>query len=124
MDENGRMLLNGIPTNIHSGQRNDTPRETEVSKHLLPLLANNSWRLRMMVSFILTEFCLWIPHMRTQRIFFHVVNQNHHMISIRNPLQRNPHYSNGSWTGHLEDLTNIGNKYINTTVGTTQRPPS
>ena len=30
MDENGRMFLNGIPTNIHSGQRNDTPREMEV----------------------------------------------------------------------------------------------
>ena len=30
MDENGRMILNGIPTNIHSDRRNDTPRETEV----------------------------------------------------------------------------------------------
>ena len=30
MDENGTMFPNGIPTNIHSGQRNDTPRETEV----------------------------------------------------------------------------------------------
>ena len=30
VDENGRMLLNGIPTNIHSGQRDNTPRETEV----------------------------------------------------------------------------------------------
>ena len=29
MDEDGRMYLNGIPTNIHSGQRNDTPKETE-----------------------------------------------------------------------------------------------
>ena len=29
MDDNGRMYLNGIPTNLHSGQRNDTPRETE-----------------------------------------------------------------------------------------------
>ena len=29
-DENGRMLLNGVPTNIHSGQRDNTPRETEV----------------------------------------------------------------------------------------------
>ena len=28
--KNGRMILNGIPTNIHSGRRNDTPRETEV----------------------------------------------------------------------------------------------
>ena len=30
MDDNGRMYLNGIPTNLHSGQRNDTPRETKV----------------------------------------------------------------------------------------------
>ena len=30
VDGNGRMLLNGIPTNIHSGQRQSTPRETEV----------------------------------------------------------------------------------------------
>ena len=30
VDENGRMLLNGIPTNIQSGQRDNTPRETEV----------------------------------------------------------------------------------------------
>ena len=30
MDENGRMLLNGIPTNIQSGQRYNTPHETEV----------------------------------------------------------------------------------------------
>ena len=30
MDESGRMFLNGIPTNIHSGQKNETPRETEV----------------------------------------------------------------------------------------------
>ena len=30
MDESGRMFLNGISTNIHSGQRSDTPRKTEV----------------------------------------------------------------------------------------------
>ena len=30
IDENGRMHLNGIPTNMHSGQQVDTPRETEV----------------------------------------------------------------------------------------------
>ena len=30
VDENGRMLLNGIPTKIHSRQRDNTPRETEV----------------------------------------------------------------------------------------------
>ena len=30
MDENGRMLLNGIPTNIHSEQRSSTPRDIEV----------------------------------------------------------------------------------------------
>ena len=30
VDENGRMLLNGIPTNVQSGQRDHTPRETEV----------------------------------------------------------------------------------------------
>ena len=52
MDENGRMFLNGIPTNIHSGQRNDTPGKRRFSKHLLPLLANNCWKLRMMVLFI------------------------------------------------------------------------
>ena len=30
MDDDGRMYLNGIPTNLHSGQRKDTSRETEV----------------------------------------------------------------------------------------------
>ena len=30
IDENGRMHLNGIPTNMHSGQQVVTPRETEV----------------------------------------------------------------------------------------------
>ena len=29
IDENGRMHLNGIPTNMHSGQQVGTPRETE-----------------------------------------------------------------------------------------------
>ena len=30
IDDDGRMYLNGIPTNLPSGQRNDTSRETEV----------------------------------------------------------------------------------------------
>ena len=30
MDDDGRMYLNGIPTNIHPGQRINTPRETEI----------------------------------------------------------------------------------------------
>ena len=30
MDDDGKMYLNGIPTNIHSGQRINRPRETEV----------------------------------------------------------------------------------------------
>ena len=30
IDESGRMLLNGVPTNMHSGQQVGTPRETEV----------------------------------------------------------------------------------------------
>ena len=30
MDDEGRMYLNGIPTNMHSEQRMNTPRETEV----------------------------------------------------------------------------------------------
>ena len=30
MDDDGRMYLNGIPTNIHPGQRKNTPRETEI----------------------------------------------------------------------------------------------
>ena len=90
VDENGRMLLTvSLPTsNRDRGQIHPVKRRS--SKHLLPLLANSCrWTLRMRVSFILIEFCHWIPHMRILWTFFHVGNQDHHMILIRTFLQRN-----------------------------------
>ena len=49
MDDDGRMYLTGIPTNIHSGQRVNTPRERRSFRRLHLPLVNNRWKRRMMV---------------------------------------------------------------------------
>ena len=79
VDDDGRMYLNGIPTNMHSGQRMNTPtlRETEVfqtppttpCQHLLEEEDDGVIYLNRILP---------IDHIS------HVVNQNRHMILIEN----------------------------------------
>ena len=83
IDDNGRMYLNGIPTDVHSGQRNDTPRETEVFQTPPPTPRQLHVEEEDDGVIHLHRILPWTRHTRILRIFFLVGNQDPHMTLIK-----------------------------------------